>query len=723
MQKFSLDYETTSACDLVRCGAYRYSADPSTRILMFAIAKEDGPPLLWRFDEPESFESEAAKALLSEAVETKGILTAFNAPFELAISTYRMKPDLGLDPPDIRQWRCTQAMCRRAAAPESLAKAAEFFGLGDQKDPIGKALIGVFSDQTKVKTLMPPPGMKDPTTIEQRKDGTFTQGRKPANRKTLSPILEKPVPWEWLVKVDGNLMSVRDAWEAFCGYCKQDVRTERELHRKLKHFELKGDVLESFQFSLAMNHRGVPVNVDALRNAQKIVAELAAKLGRRSSGTTGLKHTQRAKVLAWLQERGYEADNLQAATVEEVLSDPPAGMKPLTVEMLRAYSLVQFAALAKIGSMEAMACDDGHVRGTMTWHGARTGRASGAGIQPQNFRRPTIDDTDLCYRMIREGWESRWFENLWESPLEALASSIRHFIQPHEGWAISCDFAAIEGRLAAWMTGDKRTLQMMLDGIDIYKDLGSKIFGVPSDQITKDQRQAAKGTWLACIYGAGGRTLRRAFKDVFRIDKTLEECKHYAEVYRETHPEIVDSWASLDGSAKLAIRAPGSAFAALDGRVTFKSGSVAGINYLTLRLPSGRRLYYPHPTVKWEWVKYTGEEMEEEPWKREKGGYRSERVSYYGRRQGYADWGRVTMFPAKWLENLIQAMGADFLDHGCLECERNGVDIRMVVHDEIFALKNGHDVESVTRMFTKRPEWALDFALEAEGEEVAYYRK
>lgn len=723
MSIYHLDYETTSAADLVKVGGYRYASDPTTRILMFAIAKDGEEPLLWRFDEGDSIESMAAMGVLQNAIQSGDTITAHNSPFELAISTYRMKPDLGLDPPDLRQWRCTQAMCRRAAAPESLAKAAEFFGLGDRKNPIGKALIGVFSDQTKVKTLMPPPGMKDPATIKQRRNGTFTAGRRPANRKTLSPVLEKPVLWDWLVKVGGELMSVRDAWETFCGYCKQDVRVERELHRKLKHFELKGDVLESFQFSLAMNHRGVPVNVEALTNAREIVDELTAKLGKRFSDTTGLKHTQRAKVLAWLQERGYEADNLQAGAVEEVLDDPPAGMKPLAVEMLRAYSLVQFAALAKIGSMAAMACDDGYVRGTMTWHGARTGRASGAGIQPQNFRRPTIDDTDLCYRMIREGWETRWFEGLWPSPLEAIASSIRHFIQPHEGTAISCDFAAIEGRLAAWMTGDKRTLQMMLDGIDLYKDLGSKIFGVPADQITKDQRQAAKGTWLACIYGAGGRTLRRAFKDVFRIDKTLEECKHYAEVYREAHPEIVDSWASLDSAAKQAIQAPGPTFTALDGRVTFKGGAVAGINYLTMRLPSGRRLYYPHPTVKWEWVKYTEEEMDEEPWKRERGGYRSERVSYFGRRQGYADWGRVTVFPAKWLENLIQAMGADFLDHGCLECERNGVDIRMVVHDEIFALKNGHDVESVTRMFTKRPEWALDFALEAEGEEVAYYRK
>ncbi|MFA6043397.1 MAG: DNA polymerase [Phycisphaerales bacterium] len=705
---YHLDYESTSACD-IKLGGYRYSSDPTTRILMFAIAKDDGDPHLWSFIDPESPESKAAMALLREALDSGSPIFAHNASFELAMSTYRMKPDLGLDPPDINNWRCTQAMCRRAAAPESLAKAAAFFGLGDQKDPIGKALIGVFSDQNKSVLLEPPPGAKGEEKL--------------ANRRSANPIMENPVPWGWTVKVSGEKMTVRRAWDMFCEYNRQDVRVERELHHKIKHFELKGDVLESFLFDLRMNFRGVPVNVHALKNAKGIVDHLTEKLSRKFTEVTGIKPSQRARALAWMRERGYPADNMQSATVDEILAAPPAGMTAEAIEALRAYSLVGFAALAKIPAMINCACADGYVRGTTQWHGARTGRASGRLVQPQNLRRPTIKETDLCYDMICYGQEPQWFEDLWESPLEAIASSIRHFFQPHEGMAISSDFSTIEGRLAAHVTGDLRTLQMMLDGVDLYKDLGSSIFKVGYDAVTKDQRQASKVTWLACIYGAGGRTLKEAFAKVFRVSKTLEECKGYADVYRETHPEIVNAWAELDAAAKKAIGAPGTKVPVLKGRIEFQCGRVASIDYLTLRLPSGRRLYYPFPQVKWEWVAYTEEEMAEEPWKREKKGYRSERVSYFGQRQGAANWGRITVFPAKWLENLVQAMGVDFLNHGCIACDRAGIDIRMIIHDEIFGLHDGRPIEEVNAIFCTRPTWAQDFALEAQSELVAYYRK
>jgi hypothetical protein len=110
MSIYHLDYETTSAADLVKVGGYRYASDPTTRILMFAIAKDGEEPLLWRFDEGDSIESMAAMGVLQNAIQSGDTIMAHNSPFELAISTYRMKPDLGLDPPDLRQWRCTQAM-------------------------------------------------------------------------------------------------------------------------------------------------------------------------------------------------------------------------------------------------------------------------------------------------------------------------------------------------------------------------------------------------------------------------------------------------------------------------------------------------------------------------------------------------------------------------------------------------------------------------------------
>jgi len=724
MSTYHLDYETTSACD-IKLGAYRYAADPSTRILMFAVSRDDGPPLLWSFIDPCCEESLAAEAMLKEALGTRSLIYAHNAAFELAITTYRLKADCGIDPPPLEVWRCTQAMCKRAAAPESLAKASEFFGLADKKDAAGKALINVFSNQTKTVVLSPPPGMKDPVTRKKLKNGRWTSGCKPKNHKSASPILEDPVRWNWLLKVDGEMITVREAWDKFCGYCLQDVRAEHELCTLLKRFELKGDILESFQFDLHMNHKGVPVNVEALRNADNLIKTLHKKLSARFRGHTKLNPSQRDKTLAWLRERGYPEENLQAGTVTDVLENPPEEMSPTAVEMLRAYSLLQFAALKKIPTMLGAVGPGDVVRGTTQWHAARTGRAGGRIIQPQNFRRATVKDSDLCYRMVREKWDPLWFETLWSSPMEAIASSIRHFIQPHEGKFLSCDFASIEARLAPWLVSDEQKLRSILDGVDQYKVVAAAIYGKPYGEIRKPskERDVGKRSELACIYGVGAKGLKHALWELEKVDVDLTEAKRIVKVYRELHPKTIDAWREIQHAAEKSVRTPLKKFPACDGKVEFQSGRIAGINYMTLRLPSGRRMFYPNPKIKRVFKKYDEEDMEAEPWKREKGGYWINELSFEGKRPVTGQWGRVPTFAAKLFENVVQAMGVDLLNYGCIQCEREGLDIRMIIHDEILALDDGRPTEEWIKVFCRKPGWAQDFMLDATGGKVNYYTK
>ena len=80
MTIFHLDFETASACDIT-LGAYRYANDPSTRILMFAIAKNDEEPVLWSVTD----QNPAAREMLREAIQTRPPIYAHNAQFELAL--------------------------------------------------------------------------------------------------------------------------------------------------------------------------------------------------------------------------------------------------------------------------------------------------------------------------------------------------------------------------------------------------------------------------------------------------------------------------------------------------------------------------------------------------------------------------------------------------------------------------------------------------------------
>jgi DNA polymerase len=702
MAIFHLDYETTSACDIT-LGAYRYACDPTTRILMFAIAKDDSEPLLWSVTD----KNPKALAMLQEAIDTDSPIYSHNASFELAVSTYRMVKDLGIEPPDINQWRCTLAMCRRAAAPESLSEASKFFGLAAPKDPRGKALVGIFSDQSKAVTLTSPTG--DKVT-------------------SISPILDSPVLWDHIVQLKGAgvTLTVRDAWELFCDYCKQDVRVEQELHRTIKHFELKDDVLASFQFDLRMNWRGVPVNLSALRNADKIVESQKKKLGDKFRELTGLEHTQRGAVLSWLKERGYRGADMTAATVDGILANPE-GMTPEATKALYTRSLISFSALAKIPTMIESACPDSRVRGTTQWHAARTGRAGGRIIQPQNFRKSTIGGEEhLCYQMLCNEWDESWIEDMWESPLEAIASSIRHFIQPKEGNFYDADYAGVEARITPWLAGDQGKLDFILSGGDPYKRIAAMVFKIAYEDVEKWQRTIAKPIELGCCFMVGARGLRTSLAGApYFTQRTLAECKYYVSTYRENHSETVTAWREIEDAAKYALANPGKSMDACNGKLKFQCGRVAGISYLTMRLPSGRRLYYPHPEVKPTFRRYDEEEMVEEPWKREERGYWIDQITFYGKITGKNAWTRVPTWGGRMFENAVQSIGADLLNRGCIEAERRGYPICMIVHDQALCetSETAGTLEGFTEALCIKDDWAFDFPLEASGDLTPYYMK
>jgi len=69
--------------------------------------------------------------LLDEALrDPTALLWAHNAEFERAVSCYRMKLDIGFDPPPTERWRCTAALARKAGLRASLANVAEDLNLG-----------------------------------------------------------------------------------------------------------------------------------------------------------------------------------------------------------------------------------------------------------------------------------------------------------------------------------------------------------------------------------------------------------------------------------------------------------------------------------------------------------------------------------------------------------------------------------------------------------------
>lgn len=691
MNHIHLDYETTSACD-IKLGSYRYACDPSTRILMFAVAADDEEPVLWDHLDPDSTESQAAKAVLQEAV-TKGVpIYAFNVGFEAAVSRYRLKEDAGVECPALEQWRCVQAATLVSSIPASLAKAAEFLKVSD-KDAVGKALISVFSDQNRQITLR--------------------HGKDTVKSKHL--LGDSPIPWDHTFTLQGSTVTVRDAWDKFKEYCRQDVVVERQVLTKLKRFDITGSELEGFQFTLRMNDLGAPVNMSAVNNAARIISTHRTELEKRFNEITGLSPSQTAKVLGWLQKEGYPADNLQAATMHEMVGSPL--LTPIGREALQIRNDLSFAAIKKVAAMENIACPDNTLKGSFKWYGASaTGRWTSQGVQLQNSKKPTIKNPDLAYKLIREGADAEFIDIIFGNPYEAVASVVRNFIQPHSGIMYAVDYSNVESRVAAWLAGQDDLLDVYRQGRDAYKELAATVFGIALDDVTKLQRFVGKVANLSLVFQTGAKTFHETCAAWGNPIEKKVACDT-VRTFREVNSNFPKTWRAYEAAAVRAIESPGKWFDATE-HVAFARSVKAPFDRLVMRLPSGRQLIYPGPKVERAVKRHTDYETgETREWE-------TNDITYYGQLRGFTGWGRVGVFAGLLFQNSVQATARDIMQHGCVTAEKRGYQVFSVIHDEVLAYEHPDGHEGLAAALCDHPEWLPeDFPLAATGGECDYYTK
>ena len=601
MSTWFLDYETYSECDIQKLGAHAYALHPSTRIILAAIAKDDGPVLLWDHTNPDG--SIPAAELLEEMSDDNGPVVAHNAQFEHAISQACFAKTFSLPPPDVGRWQCTAAMCRRAAIPWNLFDASRFLQTKDTKHATGKDLIKWFC----------------------------------------CPVESYPRTFDRAA-----------SWAAFRQYCLVDVSSEREIyHRLRKSFKLPKD---EFAYDMMLNWRGIPVNRDALGKAQSLVTRCEEVIVEEFRALTGLNPTQRDAVMRWLQARGYPGENLQDATMSSVLEDPPESMTPEAVRALELRAGSAFTAIKKIPVMLAASEHDGRVRGGFLWSGAlRTHRWAGRIIQPQNFKRPSIADTHIAYEMIKQGQDPEAFEMLWGAGmLEIIASCVRHFIEVPGRMLLDADFSNIEARITPWLCGqddmldefrlhDQKKRELGEKGAqeyDVYVKMASVIFSESASKVSKDQRFVGKQATLACQFQVGWQKFKKMCAQYGR-DLDNDVCKLAVEKYREKRDKIVEAWSLFNNAAKDAIRNKGHVIPA--GRVQFVCGKLdsAGFHVLQMKLPSGHVLTYPLAKLERVVKKF------------ENGAAEVEEIQFWGPVPGKRLWNWQSTYGGKLLENCI----------------------------------------------------------------------
>ena len=162
--------------------------------------------------------------------------------------------------------------------------------------------------------------------------------------------------------------------------------------------------------------------------------------------------------------------------------------------------IIEYREAAKLLStyiipMPDLADDDGRVHTTFTQNVTATGRLSSKDPNMQNIPVRTEEG-----KRIRTG-----------------------FVAPEGKVLVSADYSQFELRLAAILSGDQSLIDDFNNGIDIHTKTAAEAFHVPFEQVTKEQRRAAKVVNFGILYGMSVRGLSEAAKMPFYEAKEFIE--------------------------------------------------------------------------------------------------------------------------------------------------------------------------------------------------------
>ena len=111
---------------------------------------------------------------------------------------------------------------------------------------------------------------------------------------------------------------------------------------------------------------------------------------------------------------------------------------------------------------------------------------------------------------------------------------IREAVIPDEGCLfLSADYSQIELRLMAHFSQDEHLLAAFRNGQDVHAATAAKIFGIPIEQVTKDQRRKAKTANFGIIYGIS------AFGLAQQLDCSRTEAKQLIDDYFAAFPRVI----------------------------------------------------------------------------------------------------------------------------------------------------------------------------------------
>lgn len=665
MKYVEADFETASRADLKKIGAWKYAADMTTFMLMLQLKVVDNGKLLPTRVLLEKHIHAIDQELLELCNDPTVIFLCHNAGFEQAMWRFHMEP-IGYPPLPPERWHDTMAVCAMKALPLGLDAAISALDLPIQKDMDGHRHMLVMCKPDRIGG--------------------------------------------WSHHNEFNI-------ERLAEYGARDVEAQLGLYQATQG--LGPSERHTWILDQRIQQRGMKIDTEFVHACMDVLDQVRVPMTKRFRELTGLRPTQREKVLNWVNDQGVPLGDMKKATLDAILDaddefDVGDFSEPLPYHVHEVITLRRSLASSSVAKLQRMldcAGLDGRVRYATQYHGARTGRDAGRLIQVQNYPRGEIGDRQgLTADILAEAILTRDVEHIREiwgpDIFSAIISSLRSCIVPEEGKVlVSGDFAAVEARNLLSMSGQHDRVEQMHAGLDVYSETASLIFKRPINRKLPEHHfegNIGKQTFLGSGYGLGPVGFRARFAPKESIDLAILAIGTYR---KEIAPLVVKFWWGLWQASVDAVWCSHAKTYSYEGIEFRKEG-----DFLTMRLPSGRKLYYHRPQKA---TSFTPQGDERPSWTF---------MSYQGKkfRRHLAWHGMITA-------DCIQGSARDLMTEATKRAEAAGLYTIFKVHDElVFEEVDRPGLTEIVKQIMEDTEpWARErkFRVKAEVESMVRYRK
>jgi DNA polymerase len=708
------DFETYSECSLDKSGIFKYATHPSTEILCLAYNLKNGEGIKsWLPGMPLPLD-------LFNYINNGGLIEAWNVTFEFAIWNIIATREFNFPILSLDQIRCAMAKAKAFGLPGKLEKAAKFLELSEQKDKEGKRLLELFSKPRK------------PTKHDSR---------------TRNFLVEFP----------------EDA-EKFINYNMQDIIVESEISKRVP--ELQENELVFWQIDQKINTRGVQIDLVNAKNCLSIIDQMYAvyttELITLTNGEVD-SINKRDKILKWINNQEYTMLTLTRQSVIDALKD-----NKITGGVRRILELRQLLAFASIKKLHAMISRVSHLNrlhNLFVYHSARTGRAAGKGVQPQNL--PSADiaiylctycneyfnkqfcpcKKSQCEDKLRQKWGIKTInyvldnliikkdylilEQRFKSPVKIISGCLRSLFIAKPGHDLICsDYSAIEAVVLAMLANEPWRIDVFKTHGQIYEMSASKITGIPFEEFEAHRlKTGGIRQHDGAIEGGEHHPLRKKIGKIAELASgyqgwigawkqfgaseyfTEDEIKNAILAWRKASPNIVEFWGGqYKNKQQCYYGIEGAAIQSIlsPGKIytynNIKFTTQGDIMYC--KLLSDRYLTYHRPKLI-EYEDYRGLkklEITYETWNTNP-------------KYGPLGWVRLSTYGGKIVENIVQAVARDILAHAIMILELNNYPVVLHVHDEIVSEihRNFGSVEHFEKLMSVMPNWAKDWPIKAKG--------